>query len=131
MADEAQSETVESVGNNETATGKILGGVTGKGFMPGQSGNPKGRPQRKPLTDAYLQLLSQPIPGDKDGRTYAQAIAQAMIREAVKGKVNAASELADRIEGKSLQRVAVSDGDPLTELLAEFRKEHEALPDAE
>jgi hypothetical protein len=54
-----------------------------------------------------------------------------MIKEAVKGKVNAASEIADRIEGKSLQRVAVSDGDPLTELLAEFRKEHEALPDAE
>lgn len=27
------------------ATGKQLGGCTGKGFMPGQSGNPKGFPK--------------------------------------------------------------------------------------
>lgn len=31
------------VENNEAATG--LGGVTGKGFMPGESGNPGGRPK--------------------------------------------------------------------------------------
>ena len=33
--------TVKDVGSNAVAT-KKLGGVTGKGFMPGQSGNPKG-----------------------------------------------------------------------------------------
>lgn len=33
-----------SVENNEIAT-KKLGGVTGKGFMPGVSGNPGGRPK--------------------------------------------------------------------------------------
>ena len=33
-----------SVENNETTT-KQLGGITGKGFMPGQSGNPGGRPK--------------------------------------------------------------------------------------
>jgi len=36
-----------NVGNNEQTTkdGKLLGGVTGKGFMPGVSGNPSGRPK--------------------------------------------------------------------------------------
>ena len=32
------------VSNNEKST-KKLGGVTGKGFMPGVSGNPSGRPK--------------------------------------------------------------------------------------
>lgn len=34
----------EDVGNNEETT-KKLGGITGKGFMPGVSGNPSGRPK--------------------------------------------------------------------------------------
>jgi len=34
----------EIVENNEKAT-KRLGGITGKGFMPGKSGNPGGRPR--------------------------------------------------------------------------------------
>lgn len=36
-----------NVSNNEKTTkdGKLLGGITGKGFMPGQSGNPSGRPK--------------------------------------------------------------------------------------
>lgn len=33
-----------SEANNEETT-KMLGGVTGKGFMPGVSGNPNGRPK--------------------------------------------------------------------------------------
>lgn len=136
MADEAQSETVESVGNNAESTDKMLGGITGKGFKPGQSGNPKGRPQRKPLTDAYIAILSLDVPGNmipKDFKfmgikTFADLIAVRMVLEGSKGKVNAVAEMADRVEGKALQSVALSGGDPLTELLAEFRKEHEALP---
>jgi hypothetical protein len=33
------------VQNNARTTGKKLGGVTGKGFRPGTSGNPGGRPK--------------------------------------------------------------------------------------
>src|SRR3990167_2855717 len=35
----------EEVAINEEATPKKLGGITGKGFMPGRSGNPSGRPK--------------------------------------------------------------------------------------
>lgn len=33
----------DDVANNEN--NKLLGGITGKGFMPGVSGNPSGRPK--------------------------------------------------------------------------------------
>ena len=44
---------MNNVENNEKTT-KKLGGITGKGFMPGQSGNPGGRP-RNPLKDFSLK----------------------------------------------------------------------------
>jgi orotate phosphoribosyltransferase len=69
-----------------------------------------------------MAILEQPIPGDKGGRTFAQAIAQAMVKEAVKGRVNAAAEIADRVEGKTLASMAISGPDggaiPLATLTA-------------
>lgn len=38
-------ETTEPVAINEIKNEKLLGGITGKGFMPGVSGNPSGRPK--------------------------------------------------------------------------------------
>ena len=34
--------------NVNKTTKKQIGGITGKGFRPGQSGNPKGRPGGRP-----------------------------------------------------------------------------------
>ena len=112
----------QDVANNEdsTASPRQLGGITGKGFMPGQSGNPSGRPKRKPLTDAYAALLDKPIPPDMarqlkldESTTYAQVIAMSLVREAVKGKVQAAAEVADRVEGKITQPISGPDGGPI------------------
>ena len=79
-------------------------------WKPGQSGNPSGRPKRKPLTDAYAAILTKRIPAAVArklqllGRpTYAQVIAMSLAQEAIKGKVQAASELADRVEGRVSQ----------------------------
>lgn len=86
-------------------------------WKPGQSGNPNGRPRRKPITDAYLQLLESIDPRDKKlKRTFAQRIAQAMVDQVVKnGSVAAAAEIADRIEGKVAQRQehTGADGGPM------------------
>lgn len=131
----------QDVANNKdiTASPKLLGGITGKGFMPGQSGNPSGRPKRKPLTDAYAALLDKPIPPDMarqlkldESTTYAQVIAMSLVREAVKGKVQAAAEVADRVEGRVMERVQVDHrGDPLAELLSEFKREYDEIPKAD
>lgn len=66
-------------------------------FKPGQSGNPGGRPKKKPVTEAYERIISDP--------KVALAIAQGIIRAARKGNVRAAAEIADRVEGKVSQHV--------------------------
>ena len=78
-----------------------------KKWKPGQSGNPGGRPKRKPLTEAYGRILKRRVPADvvrklglRGHPTYAEMIAMSLAKEAIKGKVQAASELADRVEGR-------------------------------
>ena len=109
----------QAVENNENSTGKLLGGITGKGFMPGQSGNAGGRPKRKPLTDALNAALSETVAEEirhklnlKDGATYAEVLALSIVREAVTGKnkVQAFAEIADRVEGKVTQSISGTDG---------------------
>jgi hypothetical protein len=82
-------------------------------FKPGVSGNPGGRPQTKPLTDAYRALLTAPVPerlrtirrGGKEillpeGATFAERIAYGQFLAAAEGNTAAAAEITDRLEGK-------------------------------
>lgn len=63
-----------SVGDNDKATPKKLGGVTGKGFKPGQSGNPAGGPKKPPelvarckgMTGEVLDRLAEIIKSGDD-----------------------------------------------------------------
>jgi hypothetical protein len=71
-----------------------------KPFPRGKSGNPGGRPRRKPVTDALLELLDEPCPKGPAGRTNAEAIAQKLITKAIQGDVRATQEIADRTEGR-------------------------------
>ena len=103
-------------------------------FKAGQpSANPGGRPKKLPISDAYLALAEQELPEElrvslrlKKGATYREAIALGQIRAAIKGKTEAAREVREAIEGKATQRLElIGADDPLTELLAEFRAQHE------
>jgi hypothetical protein len=78
-----------------------------KPFKPGQSGNPGGRTKSKELSAAYRRKLEQLIENDPKGRTFAELIADALINEAIKGKVPAAAEIADRTEGKPAQSITL------------------------
>jgi Family of unknown function (DUF5681) len=79
-------------------------------WPPGKSGNPGGRPRRKPITDRIRELLEQPaLPGPDGqrlivppGMTLADVIAIAYVIDAALGDVKARKELVDRVEGKSL-----------------------------
>ncbi len=69
-------------------------------WKKGQSGNPGGR-RRNRITEAIREQLTVVI--DKEsGMTVAEAIANAVIREALSGKrqLQAANEIMDRTEGK-------------------------------
>jgi len=106
------------VANNGGTTGKRLGGITGKGFLPGRSGNPSGRPKRRPISDRNADLAETPLPDDvrqalrlKKGATQGDAIALAMARQAIKGKTQAAREIREAIEGRATQRIELGDED--------------------
>jgi hypothetical protein len=84
---------------------KLLGGITGRGFMPGQSGNVNGRPKTTAgLANAIRLKVAEVAP---DGRTVAQHIASMLIEEALQGRhrVAAASVILDRLEGKPAQQL--------------------------
>ena len=105
-------------GNNKT------GGITGKGWKPGQSGNPAGRPkkisswseQAKELLQASEIDIGITLPdGQKkrlklkveDGKTILHAVIGSLILEALNGNIPAMRELADRTEGKPAQKLEV------------------------
>jgi hypothetical protein len=101
------------------------GNKIGNRFPKGTSGNPGGRPKSKLLSEAYKKILEQEIPAGKDkGKTYAEVIAEALAKESRKGKVHAASEIADRTEGSPRQayEVKLSIMDELPTLIEEGKK---------
>jgi Family of unknown function (DUF5681) len=97
----------QSESSIQPQNGKPVRGDEATRWKPGQSGNPGGRPKRTPLIDACREVLSQLVPGDAKGRTYAQAIAEKLAAKAVEGDIRAAQELADRAEGKARQTLQI------------------------
>ncbi len=103
-----------------------------KPFKPGQSGNPAGRPKKALLSDALRRQLAIAAPGMPE-RTQAEAIASALIAEAILGNVAAIREVGDRSEGKPAQAIALdlevkdwrtlaaSNGLEINEIIAEAR----------
>jgi hypothetical protein len=98
-----ENEAVSTVQNN----GRTTGGVTGKGFMPGQSGNPRGRP--KGLAKATRELVGE------DGMALVELwwdIARDETRRD-RDRLEASRLLADRGWGKAPTYAAIEDADPL------------------
>jgi len=80
-------------------------------FVPGQSGNPSGRPARKPLTDALLEFLKDIDPKSRTGKSRMEEIAMTLAVLASKGDIKAIKEIFDRIEGKPQQSLDVTTRD--------------------
>lgn len=81
----------------------------------GKSGNPSGRPKRRPITEAYALIAKRRVPkkirvalqlGDK--ATWAEALAYGQFFNAAKGRHGNATEIREAIEGKATQRIELS-----------------------
>jgi hypothetical protein len=100
------------VQNNAVTTKKRIGGVTGKGFLPGRSGNPGSRPRLRPISERYSRVADLELPtrwrkrlGLWQGATWADAGVLGLFQAMAKGNPAAAKEIREAIEGKSTQRV--------------------------
>lgn len=108
---------IEDVGNNvETTTS--LGGVTGRGFKPGQSGNPGGRPKARHLTEILGAELDKPA--SKNGQTRAQRMMERLVTIALTGKRGEAIQAMKLI-------LAYRDGLPVQPVDIEIRRVAERL----
>lgn len=88
-----------------------LGGVTGKGWKPGQSGNPGGKFQKQGmLTRKLIELLETAVIYGSDGRinlppitkknNYAEVVVAKTLSDAIKGNNSMMREVWERIDGR-------------------------------
>ena len=85
-------------------------------WKPGESGNPGGRPRRKPISDRYEFIAEIVLPEAERkrlklpaGSTYADAITFQQFLVAMQGDTTAIREIREAIEGKATIRVAEED----------------------
>jgi len=65
--------------------------------------NPIQRPKHTTISDACRYLLGQPVPGDKQVRTFAKMIAAALIRRALQGDLRAVREVREIEEASAAE----------------------------
>lgn len=100
-------------------------------WKPGESGNPKGKPKRGPISSAFSRMLEQPVPktmleasklkGNKalpKKPTFADLMAFAMFNQVLKGNVAAVKEILNRTEGRTPAHMNLTTTDRLDEFLA-------------
>lgn len=100
----------ESVVNT---TKKQLGGVTGKGFMPGVSGNPAGKPKGTKHLSTLLWEALQERARNKDGSKSDKTHADLVIARLIKDNIEKGSRtelIFDRIDGYAKQEIDVTTG---------------------
>jgi hypothetical protein len=93
---------------NQRAEPKQLGGITGRGFVPGQSGNPSGRPRTRGLVSSLRAKMAEVGP---DGRSLEERLVGVLIQEALKGRqrLAAVAVIFDRLEGRAHQQIQIAD----------------------
>ena len=82
------------------SNGKMPGGITGKGWKPGESGNPNGRPLKIKTIPDILHKIGEEE-GTVDGKTKLDVIMYKVFQFALEGKPWAVQFIADRTEGKA------------------------------
>jgi hypothetical protein len=106
-------------------------------WKPGVSGNPTGRPKKKPISEAYEAAVNDPLPEElrkfklgrreielSEGATFADLIALGQAVSAMRGNTAAAREIADRLEGRVTEKI---DATVSLSWLEQFRRAEERM----
>ena len=90
----------------EEQRGNNVGGITGKGFMPGQSGNPGGRPRgSKSLRSLLVEALRKKAKDGKGGeKEFYELLTESIVVNAAKGNAALVKLIFDYLEGPPPQR---------------------------
>jgi len=91
-----------------TPNGKQLGGVTGKGFMPGKSGNPNGRRPLAVTLAQHFRDIGSEIVDKATGWTRIDLAIRRLFMDAAGGKSQATELILDRGWGKVMQPVELT-----------------------
>jgi len=88
------------------STAKQRGNRSGlRPFKPGQSGNPKGRPPKVRCIPDILRKIGEE-PGTRDGEhTKLNVVMRKVFEFALAGKAWAVEFIAERTEGKAIERI--------------------------
>ena len=113
----------QSVAINKQTTGYRLGGATGKGFRPGKSGNPSGRPKRKFATKVYAELFRDP----EFRAQFKASVRQIMTAGRGMASVLMAREVAERLEGKVEQAIELTGEIGISEIVTKVRDRKQQL----
>jgi len=83
-----------------------LGGVTGKGFLPGQSGNPGGRPRgSKSLRNLLIEALRKKAKDGKGGeKEFYELLTESIVVNAAKGNAAMVRLIFDYHDGPPPQK---------------------------
>jgi hypothetical protein len=83
---------------------KQLGGITGRGFLPGRSGNPNGRPRTRGLVSALHAKVAEV-------GSIEQQLVDVLLHEALRGKhrLAAVEVIFDRLEDRASQHIQIAD----------------------
>lgn len=86
-------------------------------FKPGESGNPSGRPKKKPVTEMYEKLL-----GDPDFLLDLEKSIRQMVKSGRMVGQLQLKEMTERVEGKVTQPIEADLTVNLADAIAEARK---------
>ena len=100
-----------------TVTDKQLANL--RPWKPGQSGNPKGRPPVTPSIPDILRRIGAENAGN--GITKLDAVMHRVFKYAIDGRAWAVQFIADRTEGKAIERVQaeINKGNAFDDLTAD------------
>ena len=84
---------------------KIKGGITGKGFKPGKSGNPSGRPKSAKIIETLKNIGNERYNEDY---TKLEYICKMVVENALDGHIQWAKLYFERVEGKPFLNHSIS-----------------------